>query len=362
MKGKSIFVSSLCLLASAAHARNLNLLTFLSERTSIVTAIVGTEDPEELERALAGNEYTEYLSSLDMYIVHDIAANDMATRVGVFEGLEGVYFADSDHETELTSFAPNDDTSSVLWWLTSDHSGAFTTGSGPFGWDIFREATASTPVGVIDTGIALHTYLGYAMNRDLSSRQSGAYVEYEEIDEEALHYTPAEDTSGHGTAVAGVIAADGNNSQDTLGVSWWGTPVVSIRYIHTTIGLESAFLRGLDWGLGHGIKLFSFQSEIQGEFTEDIYQVVSDKLEAFNALIFWACSNTSSGDLAIADQPNIVWAGSTGANSYPTSYSAARDYMDCRAAVGNSATTAGDRIKVLDLYSNTAYDHRKQLR
>lgn len=174
VRAKSIFVASLCLLATAAHARNLNLFTFLDERTSD-RLIVSTTSEEDLEEELEEGESLLYLPLLDLYIVEGVS--DVEERADEIELTEGVEWALQDTQCDPCTFSPDDDTSAgSFWYFTPDHGCAFKwTGSAPFGWDVIRSATATTPVAVVDSGVG--SVVGdVAMHEDLPSRQLGVAV------------------------------------------------------------------------------------------------------------------------------------------------------------------------------------------
>lgn len=85
----------------------------------------------------------------------------------------------------------------------------------PQAWDI-STGSPTIRVGIIDGGAdASHPDLENRVNRELSkSFVSGL--------------SPLEDPSGHGTHIAGIIAAQGNNSIGTAGICW-NVEIVSLR-------------------------------------------------------------------------------------------------------------------------------------
>ena len=101
-------------------------------------------------------------------------------------------------------------------------------------WD-FTIGSRNIRVGVMDTGISSH--------EDLNGNVVNAYDFYSSsTDDPIINRT---DISGHGTHVAGIIGAEGNNNLGITGVNW-NISIVQMRV--GTIGFNrSAVVKALNW-------------------------------------------------------------------------------------------------------------------
>eukprot|EP00887_Chlorella_sp_A99_P008124 scaffold12.g8124.t1 len=69
---------------------------------------------------------------------------------------------------------------------------------------------------------------------------------------------PMSDSSGHGTHIAGIIAAAGNNGQLVAGVSWGGVKILACKFISAAgFGMTSKAITCIDYCLGKGSKVIS---------------------------------------------------------------------------------------------------------
>ena len=113
--------------------------------------------------------------------------------------IPGVSFVERVRRTRRVAFAPNDPLAKKQWYLGAIH--AFDA------WPVWpiRPSLGSVKVAVIDSGI------------------DGSHPEFEGRIEEAVSYvdtSPRKDSVGHGTFVAGLIAAEVNNSTGIAGIGF----------------------------------------------------------------------------------------------------------------------------------------------
>lgn len=131
----------------------------------------------------------------------------------------------------------------------------------PSAWDLTTGSTGIV-VGVIDTGIVAHADLaarivpgydfisdpavaGDGNGRDDDPSDPGDWVAANECDEDS----PAEDSSWHGTHVAGTIGAATNNSTGVAGVSW-AAKILPVRVLGKCGGYTSDIIDGMKWAAG----------------------------------------------------------------------------------------------------------------
>lgn len=130
-----------------------------------------------------------------------------------------------------TSTTPNDEYWDKLWGMKMINM--------PDAWDIAVGSSAVT-VGVLDTGVANHP--------DLDGRIVPGYDFIDDDDD------PSNDGEGHGTHVAGTIAAQGNNTIGVVGVCWDGVKIMPIRVLGDDgYGTMVSLLDGLNWALTNNV-------------------------------------------------------------------------------------------------------------
>lgn len=115
--------------------------------------------------------------------------------------------------------------------------------SAPSAWDNENGTSNSITVAVIDTGVDLN-------HPELSSKIVQGY-DFVNGD------SSAQDDHGHGTHVAGIIAASTNNSTGVAGVSW-GAKIMPIKVLDS-YGMGSDFdvARGIEYAADNGAKVIN---------------------------------------------------------------------------------------------------------
>ena len=128
-------------------------------------------------------------------------------------------------------------------------------------WDV-TTGSPGVVVAVVDTGVRPHADLagrvlpGYDMiadpgtsndgdGRDADASDPGDYV----TSAEASGDCPAQSSSWHGTAVAGIIAANSNNGQWVAGIDW-NAKILPVRVLGHCGGYTSDIADGIAWAAG----------------------------------------------------------------------------------------------------------------
>ena len=144
----------------------------------------------------AGGVEERQLPGLGLTVVQAAPGESRAAVLTRLQADPRVVYAVPDYVRQ-TRLSPNDALYSQQWAPPLIHL--------PAAWDI-TTGSAAVKVAVIDTGI---DYL----HPDLSGRFTGGY-DFVNQDDDAL------DDHGHGTHVAGIIAAGGNNGVGVAGAAW----------------------------------------------------------------------------------------------------------------------------------------------
>jgi len=154
----------------------------------------------------------------------------------------------------------NDEFRSALGYLDATPGGI----SASLAWDVTTGSPA-TVVAVLDTGIRPHADLagrilpGYDMisdpaiandgdGRDADASDPGDWLLASEVGGEFAD-CQASTSSWHGTSVAGVIAANGNNGQWTTGIDW-AARILPVRVLGKCGGHDSDIIDGIAWAAG----------------------------------------------------------------------------------------------------------------
>ena len=177
-----------------------------------------------------------------------------------FRSWPGIDEVEPDHLTAILETRPNDpEFASGAQWNLDDPDNPEYDIDAVDGWDTVRFAEVIN-VAVIDTGIDLD-------HPDLSGNlwTNPGEIESNGIDDDGngfiddIHgmsvFGPSEvpdDQHGHGTHVAGIIGAMGNNSVGTAGIAW-EVNLMAVQYLSDTgVGLSSDAAKAIDYATGQG--------------------------------------------------------------------------------------------------------------
>jgi serine protease len=111
----------------------------------------------------------------------------------------------------------------------------------PAAWDLLPNASSQV-VAVLDTGVD-------AGHPDLAGRLVPGY-------NAVAPGSPPSDVDGHGTFVAGVIAANANNGIGIAGITWNGR-VMPIKVFNGDVAYDSDIARGVVWAVDHGARVLN---------------------------------------------------------------------------------------------------------
>lgn len=184
-------------------------------------------------------------------------------------------------------------------------------------WDI-TQGSPNTVVAVVDTGVGPHPEFssrllpGYDFVSDDRFSNDGDGRDSNAIDpgnwrtaDECGNNSPAKNSNWHGTHVAGIIGAQGNNSSGIAGINW-NTRILPVRVLGKCGGTQSDIIDGLLWAAGipiPGIPTNSNPAKIinasLGGFAPQgcantVYPDAINRISAKGALLIVAAGNSSS--------------------------------------------------------------------
>ena len=160
------------------------------------------------------------------------------------------------------------------------------------GWD-YTTGSGSVIIAVIDTGVDF-------TNTDLSGR----FVQgYDFVNND----TNAMDDNGHGTHVAGIIAATGNNSYGIAGLDW-SAKIMPIKVLNSSgIGTELNVYYGILYAVDHGAQIINLSLGV-----ENYSALVASAVEyayQHGVTVVASSGNTNSAVTYPAALPHVIAVG-----------------------------------------------------
>lgn len=200
------------------------------------------------KRSMSGNAHVLRLPTRMSTAAVEAIARKLAA-------LPDVEYAEPDYVMRPT-LAPNDPSYAAQWHYFE----AFGINA-PAAWDI-TTGSATVRVAVIDTGITDHPDLagrwvgGYDFIADVPTANDGNGRDGDPHDPGDWVTAnlcglgaPAQNSSWHGTHVAGTIGAASNNGLGVAGINWV-SPIVPVRVLGRCGGFTSDIVDGMRWSAG----------------------------------------------------------------------------------------------------------------
>jgi len=215
--------------------------------------------------------------------------------------------ADTYRGSALVESVDMDQTIQAAWTPTDPQFGAqwaLATIGAPAAWDVTGHGATSIRVAVLDSGIdANHPDLAgrVALSADFSGSGTG-------------------DRFGHGTAVAGIIAAGLNNGVGIAGIS---TAFLLDGKVlgDGGVGSQSAMLDGIVWATDHGARVINLSVGTQSACSTAL-QTMIDYAWNHGAVIVAAAGNDASRNVvAPASCSHVIAVGATDATDARAGFS-----------------------------------------
>ena len=185
---------------------------------------------------------------------------------GLFEIVERDYYA---HTAAATTVVPNDTSYSNQWYLPQI--------SAPQAWAI-STGSASVVVAVVDSGVD-------GAHHDLASKLAPGW-------NFLTSSSTTTDALGHGTAVAGVVAAASNNGAGIAGVSW-NSRIMPLVVVDTTgYASYSNIAAAIQYAADNGASVVNVS--LGGTSSSSVLQSAVDYAWSKNVVVFAAAMNDSN--------------------------------------------------------------------
>jgi thermitase len=212
-------------------------------------------------------------------------------RTGLFE------YVERDQYAHTAAEIPNDPGFASEWHLSKIQ--------GPLAWSVTTGSPAVV-VAVIDTGV-------YATHPDLESNMAPGW-------NFVKSNSDTSDVLGHGTAVAGTIAAAGNNGIGVAGVSWQSRMMPLVVVDENDLAAYSDIAGAIQYAADRGVRVMNIS--VGGSVPSLTLQSAVDYAWGKGAIIFASAMNNSASDPYYPAACNHVMAVSaTDSNDHLASFS-----------------------------------------
>jgi subtilisin family serine protease len=265
----------------------------------------------------AGGEVQRSINSIDTKVV-EVPAGQVDEAIDALEDSPAVEYVEPDVVLEATDTVPND----TLWKSQWGPQKVRVQKA----WDATTGA-ARVVVAVVDTGVASN-------HPDL---QDVLVPGFDLVHNDA----DPKDDQGHGTAVAGVIAARTQNHQGQAGMCW-KCSIMPVKVLDQNgSGTTSTIAAGIVWAVNHGAQVVNLSLGGAGstQALTDAAQYAASK----GVLVFGAAGNSgTTTKFYPAATPGVVSVGGTNASDKLYSWSnRGADWVDVAAPGCNTAPIKG---------------------
>jgi serine protease len=234
----------------------------------------------------------------------------------------------------------------------------------PAAWDI-TTGSGAINIAVIDTGITDHNDLagrwtgGYDFITDLDMANDGNARDSDPHDpgdwvafDECFSGSPADDSSWHGTHVAGTIGAASNNNLGVAGINWV-SPIVPVRVLGKCGGTTSDIVDGMRWAAGLSVggvpananpaKVMNLSLGGSGTCTSTWQNAVND-INAAGKIVVVAAGNDNlnASGFVPANCNGVITVASTDRGGDKASYSNFGAVVEISAPGGETGTSSPD--------------------
>ncbi|MEO7243540.1 MAG: S8 family serine peptidase, partial [Rubrivivax sp.] len=201
-------------------------------------------------------------------------SGDVAAAAAELRNNPEVEFAEPNYLINRDDVTPNDPRFAEQWALSNTGAGGGLPGSDLKLAEAWTQTTgaATTTVAIIDSGIDFtHPDLMHNEWTNTAERENGRDDDHDGFVDD-LHgwdwvadSATIKDEQGHGTAIAGLVAAEGNNGVGISGVMWQAS-LMSLRVLDNTgTGDVAAAVEAIDYAAAHGAQVINLSWGTDGE-------------------------------------------------------------------------------------------------
>jgi len=182
------------------------------------------------------------------------AGETVASLIAKYQQSGLVTFAEPDYLVYADATLPNDPyfTNGLMWGLDNYGQNGGTPHAdiaAPAAWDVLTSAS-NIVVAVLDSGIRA-THEDLAANMWVNPTDGGhGYNAFTGTND------PADDSTSHGTMVAGVLGAVGNNGKGVCGVAW-SVQMMACKCLNNGTGSDATVIACVDYALTNGARIIN---------------------------------------------------------------------------------------------------------
>ena len=262
-----------------------------------------TELTVDIKEALIDEE--NFRQILQIKLPEGSSKEEALKAIQQLEKIDGIVYAGPNYFHYPAVTTPNDPSLGTAWGLNKIEA--------PEAWDT-TQGSSSVKVGIIDSGIASHSDL----NANLLSGWN--FVN---------NSSSTGDTNGHGTHIAGIVGAVGNNGVGIAGVNW-NIGLVPLKVTNDSSNSIADAISAINYAKNNNIPILNY-SRGGSDYSAPFFNAI----KGYSGLFVCAAGN---------DNKNI-----NSSPFYPASYNnsniitvGATDSNDDRASFSNYGATAVD--------------------
>jgi subtilisin family serine protease len=316
----SLYVSAalFSILPAVAMVPTVSAASDSAGEVQIIVKPKSTASDVPLKAMLAahGAQQSNKIDALSAKVVRVSSAQASQLLSGL-KGSSDTEYAEIDGTAQALGTA-NDPLFSSEWHLTKIQA--------PAAWD-YTTGTSSVIVAVVDTGV-------YFTHPDLKGKLLSTGYDFVDNDSDPT------DENGHGTAVAGTIAPDANNSIGVAGVAW-ANPILPVRVLDANgSGSYSNIANGIIYAADQGAKIINLS--LGGTSSSVTLQNAINYAWNKQCVIVAAAGNNGNNVTVYpAACTNVVSVAATNSSDVHTSWSSYGSFVDICAPGDGIVTLEG---------------------
>lgn len=199
----------------------------------------------------------------------------------------------------------------------------------PEAWSLHTGGLGTTTIAIVDTGVHPHPDFAERLLPGINTTTNP-------------FSTDTSDSCPHGTFVAGVAAATGNNGIGIAGVNW-GTNILPVRVWNGCVGGAADVAEGIMWAVDNGADVINVSLQFCFD-SQNLIKNAVDYAAAQGVLVFAAAGNNNSGCFPLVTIParyaNSVAVSATNMLDGFASFSSSGSEIDVAAPGDNIRSTS----------------------
>lgn len=301
---------------------------------------VSTQDQKITAASFGARSSAQISKKMKVTKVKLQLGDDVTTAVQMYQNDPNIEYAQPNYIYYPTAI-PNDTSFTQLWGLKNTGQTVLnptyaTNNPGTAGNDIDAESAwdqitdcRSAVVAVLDTGIN-YTHQDLAANMWDGSGAGFPNHGYDfiDVDNDPM---PTSGNEYHGTHVAGIIGAVGNNSSGVTGICWQAS-IMSVRVLSATGGTTSTIVQGIEFAADRGASVINMS--LGSEVALDLLFEDAITYANTNDVVVVVAAGNGGADGLSDDNDGLGDDGIASTKTYPCNFS--QDNLLCVAALDQS--------------------------